>query len=81
MGTICRKRQVVFPLIPFQFQSSRSSPSICKTELDRHTITIMSFPYKKVLVIGATSGIGEALAAKMVDNGVKVIVVSRLNLP
>lgn len=37
----------------------------------------MSFNYKKVLVIGATSGIGEALAAKMVENGVKVIVVGR----
>ncbi|KAJ9641032.1 hypothetical protein H2201_002267 [Coniosporium apollinis] len=37
----------------------------------------MPFPYKKVLVIGATSGIGEALAAKLVDNGHKVVVVGR----
>lgn len=35
------------------------------------------FPYKKVLVIGATSGIGEALAAKLVDQGKKVVVVGR----
>ncbi|KAL2354335.1 hypothetical protein BJ546DRAFT_55786 [Cryomyces antarcticus] len=37
----------------------------------------MSLIYKKVLVIGATSGIGEALAAKLVDNGTKVIVSGR----
>lgn len=37
----------------------------------------MPFPYKKVLVVGATSGIGEALAAKLVDNGISVIVVGR----
>jgi len=35
------------------------------------------FPYKKVLVIGATSGIGEALAAKLVHQGKKVVVVGR----
>lgn len=35
------------------------------------------FPYKKILVIGATSGIGEALASKLVDNGKRVIVVGR----
>ncbi|KAM0489845.1 hypothetical protein ACHAP8_012163 [Fusarium lateritium] len=33
--------------------------------------------YKKALVIGATSGIGEALASKLVANGTKVIVVGR----
>ncbi|PLB45002.1 short-chain dehydrogenase/oxidoreductase [Aspergillus steynii IBT 23096] len=37
----------------------------------------MSFEYKKVLVIGATSGIGQALAAKLVENGVSVIVSGR----
>ncbi|KAF2138457.1 uncharacterized protein K452DRAFT_311401 [Aplosporella prunicola CBS 121167] len=37
----------------------------------------MPFEYKKVLLIGATSGIGEALAAKMVAEGVKVVVVGR----
>lgn len=37
----------------------------------------MPFPYKKVLVIGATSGIGEALATKLVENGVQVIVSGR----
>ena len=34
----------------------------------------MPFPYKKVLVIGATSGIGEALAARLVEEGSSVIV-------
>lgn len=37
----------------------------------------MSFDYKKVLVIGATSGIGKALAEKLVDNGISVIVAGR----
>lgn len=37
----------------------------------------MGFPYKKVLVVGATSGIGWALAERMIENGVKVVVVGR----
>lgn len=36
-----------------------------------------SFQYKKVLVLGATSGIGWALAAKLVENGTSVIVSGR----
>lgn len=37
----------------------------------------MSFPYKTVVVIGATSGIGRALAERMIANGVFVIGVGR----
>ena len=37
----------------------------------------MPFQYKRILVVGATSGIGEALAAKFVEGGSKVIVVGR----
>jgi short-subunit dehydrogenase involved in D-alanine esterification of teichoic acids len=37
----------------------------------------MSFQYKKVLVLGATSGIGWALAAKFVETGTSVIVSGR----
>jgi len=37
----------------------------------------MPFQYKKVLVLGATSGIGWALAAKLVESGVSVIAVGR----
>ena len=37
----------------------------------------MPFPYKKILVIGATSGIGEALASRFVKEGSSVIVVGR----
>lgn len=37
----------------------------------------MPFPYKKVLVIGATSGIGAALADRMVKDGANVIAVGR----
>lgn len=33
--------------------------------------------YKKALVVGATSGIGEALAAKLIANGTKVVAVGR----
>ncbi|KAH7062586.1 short-chain dehydrogenase/ reductase-like protein [Macrophomina phaseolina] len=35
------------------------------------------FPYKKVLVIGGTSGIGSALASQFVAAGIKVVVVGR----
>lgn len=37
----------------------------------------MPFPYKKVLIIGATSGIGKALATKLVENGTQVIISGR----
>lgn len=37
----------------------------------------MSFPYKKALIIGATSGIGKALAIKFVENGTKVVIAGR----
>lgn len=37
----------------------------------------MSYPYKTVLVLGATSGIGLALAEKIIDNGSFVIAVGR----
>jgi NADP-dependent 3-hydroxy acid dehydrogenase YdfG len=37
----------------------------------------MTLPYKKVLVIGATSGIGRALAEKMLASGQSVIAVGR----
>jgi NADP-dependent 3-hydroxy acid dehydrogenase YdfG len=37
----------------------------------------MSFPYKTVLVLGATSGIGLALAEKLIENGSYVIAVGR----
>lgn len=37
----------------------------------------MPFTYNKVLVIGATSGIGLALAEKIIANGSHIIVVGR----
>ncbi|KAL6237411.1 hypothetical protein BDW75DRAFT_228764 [Aspergillus navahoensis] len=37
----------------------------------------MSLPYKHILVIGATSGIGRAMAERFVENGAKVTVVGR----
>lgn len=37
----------------------------------------MPFQYKKVLVIGATSGIGKALASRLIKEGSSVIVVGR----
>jgi len=37
----------------------------------------MPFIYKRVLIIGATSGIGIALAEKMIGNGSHVIAVGR----
>nr|XP_036587948.1 putative short-chain dehydrogenase [Colletotrichum truncatum]KAF6799089.1 putative short-chain dehydrogenase [Colletotrichum truncatum] len=37
----------------------------------------MALPYKKVLLVGATSGIGAALADKLVENGTFVIAAGR----
>ena len=37
----------------------------------------MYFPYKTVLVVGATSGIGLALSEKLIANGSYVIAVGR----
>ena len=37
----------------------------------------MAVSYKHVLVIGATSGIGAAIADRFVDSGAKVIAVGR----
>lgn len=37
----------------------------------------MAFPYKHFLVIGATAGIGRALASRLVKSGAKVTVVGR----
>ncbi|KAI1102053.1 NAD(P)-binding protein [Jackrogersella minutella] len=37
----------------------------------------MPFPYKNVLLIGATAGIGQALAERMIENGIFVIGVGR----
>ena len=37
----------------------------------------MPFQYKKVLVLGATSGIGKAIASRLVKEGSFVVVVGR----
>jgi NADP-dependent 3-hydroxy acid dehydrogenase YdfG len=37
----------------------------------------MAFPYRHVLLIGATSGIGAAMAATFIDQGIKVTAVGR----
>lgn len=37
----------------------------------------MPSPYKRALIIGATSGIGEALASRFIEEGANVIVVGR----
>lgn len=60
------------PLINITFSSNLFPDSAT-----RHSHHRMSWPYKKVLVIGATSGIGEALAIRCVQAGSSVIVSGR----
>lgn len=38
---------------------------------------MMDFPYKHVLLIGATSGIGHAMAIKMLEHNIQVTAVGR----
>lgn len=73
-----------FPIKSNIIQSRNSSDLLllvyskiaCITNL--HTFSLaMPFQYKKVLVIGATSGIGRALASRFVQEGSSVIVVGR----
>lgn len=52
--------------------------STCQLGSKQHKITIkMSFPYKHVLLIGATAGIGRAMADRFIETGVKVTAVGR----
>jgi NADP-dependent 3-hydroxy acid dehydrogenase YdfG len=37
----------------------------------------MALPYKQVLVVGATSGIGHAMADRLIKEGSKVVAVGR----
>lgn len=37
----------------------------------------MSFPYKHVLLVGATAGIGRAFADRFIETGLKVTAVGR----
>lgn len=37
----------------------------------------MAFPYKCVLVVGATAGIGKAMADRLIHEGSKVVAVGR----
>jgi NADP-dependent 3-hydroxy acid dehydrogenase YdfG len=48
-----------------------------KYTLPIHNITDMPFPYKHVLIIGATSGIGRAMADHFIAQGLKVTAVGR----
>jgi NADPH:quinone reductase-like Zn-dependent oxidoreductase len=65
----------------FRLVAADASSFFKKTQLLR-SISIWQpkmtmFPYKCVLVIGATSGIGRGLAEKIIGNGGKVIAVGR----
>jgi short-subunit dehydrogenase involved in D-alanine esterification of teichoic acids len=40
-------------------------------------MSTIPFPYKRVVVVGATSGIGKAMADRLVREGVKVVAVGR----
>lgn len=37
----------------------------------------MAFPYKHVVLIGATAGIGKGMADALIDSGIKVTAVGR----
>jgi NADP-dependent 3-hydroxy acid dehydrogenase YdfG len=40
-------------------------------------IDIMTFPYNHVLLVGATAGIGKAMADRLIQAGIKVTAVGR----
>ncbi|KAI9698351.1 MAG: hypothetical protein M1820_007513 [Bogoriella megaspora] len=64
---------IIMPLTGDEFNCILRSASNCAIIL----LPSMSFPYKKILVIGATSGIGEALADRFIGNGISVVAVGR----
>jgi NADP-dependent 3-hydroxy acid dehydrogenase YdfG len=37
----------------------------------------MAFPYKHVLMVGATAGIGKAMADRLIESGIKVTALGR----
>jgi NADP-dependent 3-hydroxy acid dehydrogenase YdfG len=37
----------------------------------------MAFPYKHALMVGATTGIGKAVADRLIESGIKVTAVGR----
>ena len=54
-------------------------PTLLKSKIRRLLLSyiIMAFPYKHVLLIGATSGIGRAMLNRLMKERVKVIAVGR----
>lgn len=59
--------------LPFSSNSQRPSTAC----LSVAPFITMSFPYKHVLLIGATSGIGKGMADQLARSGVKVTAVGR----
>ncbi len=43
----------------------------------KHSSTMTTFPYRQVLMVGATAGIGAAMADRLILEGTKVIAVGR----
>lgn len=52
-------------------------PPFRSFSVETYKTTAMPFQYKKVLVIGATSGIGKALASRIVQEGSSVVAIGR----
>ena len=57
--------------------TERSHQLDCQTNLLPPTSYGMAFPHKKALLVGATSGIGHTLAARLVKEGCQVVVSGR----
>jgi short-subunit dehydrogenase involved in D-alanine esterification of teichoic acids len=64
------------PLL-FVYFSSPNQSQLPKTNNFTDIDFSMGFRYKKVLIIGATSGIGRALAQRLIDEGSYIIAVGR----
>jgi NADPH:quinone reductase-like Zn-dependent oxidoreductase len=68
---------ISFELVPHLILYSLCKKSASPHSISSSPIATMAFPYQHVLIIGATSGIGKAMANRLIKSGAKVTAVGR----